>query len=78
MTPMGQTKSEFVAAEIRAELGRQSKSNAWLASKLDVSEMWVSRRLRDVTDITVADLERIAAALDVPVTNFLPTSARAV
>jgi transcriptional regulator with XRE-family HTH domain len=76
---MDQTKSQFIAAEIRAELGRQSKTNAWLASELDVSEMWVSRRLRadQVQEISDEELGRIAEALGVPVATFLPTEARA-
>lgn len=75
---MGHTKSELIAAEIRAELGRRSKTNAWLAAQLDVSEMWVSRRLRadQVQEISDEELERIAEALGVPVATFLPTEVR--
>jgi len=79
MTHMGQTRSEFIAAEIRAELGRRSRTNAWLAGELCVSEMWVSRRLREqqVQEISDEDADRIAAALNMPVTTFLPAPARA-
>ena len=72
---MSQTTAEYVAAEVRAELGRQGRDNQWLASELSVSEMWVSRRLRNVTDWSVDDLMRVSGVLGVPVTQFLPASA---
>lgn len=74
---MSQNPTPDVAAEIRAELGRQGRNRAWLAEQLDVSEMWVSRRLRGLTVITPDDLERIARALGTTSGNLLPTSAAA-
>lgn len=74
---MSQSASEHVAAEVRAEMGRQDRDNAWLAAKLDVSEMWVSRRLRCVTEWSVNDLVATAEALDVSPSQFLPVPARA-
>ena len=65
---------DFVAAEVRAEMGRQGRTNSWLAAQLGVSEMWVGRRLHMIrkTDISEDDLDRIAEALGVPVATFLP------
>jgi hypothetical protein len=69
---MSQSATEHVAAEVRAELARQGHDNTWLAGQLRVSEMWVSRRLRNITKFSVDDLTRVAAVLDVPVGQFLP------
>lgn len=55
-------------------MGRQDHDNAWLAKKLSVSEMWVSRRLRCITEFSADDVVRVAQALEVPVTQFLPVS----
>jgi transcriptional regulator with XRE-family HTH domain len=43
-----------------------------LARRIQVSQPWVQARLAGETTITVADIERIAAALGVPVSRFLP------
>jgi transcriptional regulator with XRE-family HTH domain len=71
------TLAETVAAEVRAEMGRQRMSTASLAQALNVSHMYLSRRLglpRDDQPIPLdlADLEGIAKALDVPVSQLLP------
>lgn len=63
---------ERVTGEIRAELARRRMTQQALADKLGVSNMWVWRRLKaDATTLDVADLERIAAALDLPVSHFI-------
>lgn len=66
-----------VVAEIRAEMGRQHINGSELAKRLNKSEMWVSRRLRGVTSLTVSDLATIAGALGVPVSRLLPEPERA-
>lgn len=43
-----------------------------LAAELEVSEMYVSRRLNGQTPIHLNDLELIADALGVPIAQFLP------
>lgn len=55
-------------------MARQGIRNAGLAARLGVSEMWVSRRVRvdPPASMTIAELESIAAALGVPVAQFLP------
>lgn len=73
---MSQNPTPDVAAEVRAELGRQDRNNTWLASELGVSEMWVSRRLSGTTKFTVDDLVRIAAALNIDATELLRAPVR--
>ena len=74
---MSNPAPESVIAEIRAEMGRQDINGNQLAERLGTSEMWVSRRLSGVTPLRVADLIRIADALGVPITQFLPAPASA-
>lgn len=74
---MSQNPTPDVAAEVRAELGRQGHDNRWLAGQLGVSEMWVSRRLRGKTRLTVDDLHQVAAALGITAVDLLQTPARA-
>ena len=71
---MTTTTTTQIAANIRAELGRQNKTRAALARDMDVTEMWVSRRLNAQTPLTVDDLTRIANALDVATTDLLAAS----
>ena len=69
---MSKTLQARVAQEIRAEMGRQRVTGAELARRLTVSEAFVSRRLADTGVISLAELERIAAALDREVAHFFP------
>jgi transcriptional regulator with XRE-family HTH domain len=73
------TLAESVAAKIREELERQDISYRELGRRLNVSIAYVSRRLSEDPDVQfrVDELERVAAALNVPVIQFLPTSASA-
>lgn len=68
--------TESVAAKIREELDRQDISYRELGRRLNVSIAYVSRRLSDSPEVQfrVDELERIADALDVPVTAFLPAT----
>lgn len=68
------TLAESVAAKIREELDRQDVSYRELGRRLNVSIAYVSRRLSPDPDVQfrVDELERVAGALDVPVTQFLP------
>ncbi len=74
---MSTTPTPKIAANIRAELGRQNKTRAALAREMGVTEMWLSRRVNAQTPFTVDDLATIAAALDVPMADLLPTEASA-
>lgn len=67
----GEAADLTVAAEIRAELGRQRLSQTDLARRLGVSRPWVSRRLSGQTALSIADIARIADDLGVAVTHFV-------
>lgn len=71
-TPMAQT-----AAACRAELARVGRSQTWLADELGENKYWVSRRLGGVTDMSVDDVYRICAALNIPPSRVLPEVAGA-
>lgn len=73
---MSQTLADFVAAQIRAEMARRQLPKAHLARLLDVDETWIGRRMRGKSAITMDDLERIATALEMPLSYFVPASER--
>lgn len=62
-----------VAEEVRALLGRRRMSDIALARKLKRSHTYVYRRLSGETAFDVDDLEGIAAALNVPITELFPS-----
>lgn len=64
--------AERAIEEIRVAMTRRRVSGRELARRLGVSQPWVSYRLTGETPITLADVEKIAAALDVPVSVLLP------
>lgn len=66
--------ADYVASQLRAEMGRQELTNEQLAARLGVSDMWVSRRKARKTQISIGDIERLAEALGVPVDYFYPAS----
>lgn len=74
-TPLKDVTSlnELVAGEVRAALGRRRWRQSHLAARLGVNEMWVSRRLRGAQPIDLDDLQRIAEALEVSVTDLIPS-----
>lgn len=72
-----QTLADTVAREVRAEMGRQRVAGSALAKHLGVSDMYISRRLNGDVPFDLADLEKVADALSVPVTAFLPTEVAA-
>lgn len=68
------TFAERVAAEIRAELGRQGVSIAALAREMRQQEMYVRRRVGAVAEpvaLDLNDVESIARALGKPLEAFL-------
>jgi transcriptional regulator with XRE-family HTH domain len=68
---MSQDLADFAAAQLRAEMARRQISASGLATRIGVEETWVRRRMRRQREITMADLERIAAALDLPPSFFV-------
>lgn len=72
---MSESLADFVRGQIKAEMARRDLTGEQLAGRLGVSSMWVSKRLRGVVPIAVAELEQIADALAVPVEVFLERAA---
>lgn len=68
---------DHITQEIRAEMGRKRVSGAELARQLGVSEAYISRRLSGV-GLDIADLERFAEVLGVPVSRFFPPAEQPV
>lgn len=62
---------DTVLGEVRAELGRRRMSQQALAALLGEGQWWVSKRLTKKNPMTLEDLERIAAALDLPPQHFM-------
>ncbi|WP_213452855.1 helix-turn-helix domain-containing protein [Rhizomonospora bruguierae] len=60
-----------IAAELRAEMGRQRVTQAKLADVLGVSQPQVSDRMLGTVDWRVTELIQVAEFLGVPVTRFL-------
>jgi transcriptional regulator with XRE-family HTH domain len=61
-----------VASSLRAEMARQSIDQRTLAARIGVSQTWVQYRTSGRVVCDVEDLARLAEALDVPVSTFLP------
>jgi transcriptional regulator with XRE-family HTH domain len=74
---MSLTFPESVAAEVRAQMGRQRISQAKLAEALGRSQPYVYRRLKDDAEYSfdVAELTKIAEVLGVTVAQLLPAEA---
>jgi transcriptional regulator with XRE-family HTH domain len=66
--------TEAVTAEIRAEVGRQRLSGRELARRIDQPAATVSRWLRCQTAPGLDDLDAMAAALEVDLTELLRTA----
>ena len=60
-----------IAAEVRAELGRQNVSQAQLAIRLGWTKYRLNRRLRSESDFSIGELEQISSALKVPIVDLL-------
>jgi transcriptional regulator with XRE-family HTH domain len=63
--------AEGVAAEVRAEMGRQRKTQAELARALRMHPATVARRLDGSTPFDVAELVDLGAWLGVPAAALL-------
>ncbi len=69
------TLNTSVAAQIRAELGRQQLSQAALARRIGWTTATVSRRLRGVQQLSVQDVEDIARALGTTAADLIGAAA---
>lgn len=70
----GVSYAEMVAAEVRAMLARRGITQTEMAEILDVTPMYVSRRVRrrNPTPIDVNDLEKFAIVLRCGICDLLP------
>lgn len=71
------TYNDLTAAKLRAELAYRRLSARELARRIGVSQSYLAARMSGAVDFRTGDLERIAIALDVPVTTLLPDVERA-
>lgn len=74
---MPRSLADRVATDVRAELGRQQMSILELARRTGLSGSYVTRRVSGSVPFDLDDLERIGAALGVPVMVSLPVAERA-
>lgn len=68
---MSKTIHQAVAERVRVELAIAQVKPAQLARSLRVSHAYLSRRLTGQTAFDLADLERIAAELKLPISRIL-------
>jgi transcriptional regulator with XRE-family HTH domain len=61
-----------VAGALRAEMARQQIDQRTLAARIGVSQTWVQYRTSGRVVCDVEDLAKLAAALGVPVSTFMP------
>lgn len=71
--PRTQSLTLRVAAEVRAEVGRQQLTHRALGELLGLSQPQVTKRLNGVIPLDTAELDKLAAVLGVPVDRFLST-----
>lgn len=77
-TPTADTLAGRIAQEIRGEMGRQGITQEILAARLGWTQRKISYRLTADHPIDAAELEAVAQALGVDVTQLLPRPAAAV
>ena len=62
----------YIAAEVRAEMARQSKRHGDAADALGISKSATSKKIHAERGFRTDELLKLAHFLGVPVTNFLP------
>ena len=68
---MANTFHASVAAEVRAEMGRQRVTQEQMAALLGRSREWVRRRTHGDQPFSTDEIEQIAGVLGVPISNFV-------
>lgn len=63
--------AQSIAAEIRAELGRQQKSRRWLAEQIGQSHVTVSRWVNGDGPVSLDSLDAMCQALGLSVADLL-------
>lgn len=61
---MSEALADRVRLRIKVEMVKKGIDARQLARLMHVGEMWLSRRLRGLTEFDLAELERVATALD--------------
>lgn len=67
--------SDLVSTRITVWLDTHDRTQAWLARRLNVREMWVRRRISGRTPWLVDDLQHVAVALDIPPADLISAPA---
>jgi transcriptional regulator with XRE-family HTH domain len=77
-TPTRETTAlnRAVAAQIRSLLGVRMLRQSQLATRMGVTEVWLSRRLREVQPMSLDDVERIAQALEVTPAELIASAVK--
>lgn len=68
---MRQSLTERVALAIRVEMVRRGMKTSALAARIDESYLWLQRRLTGQTPFYLEDVQRIADALEIPLTSLV-------
>lgn len=63
--------ADHVAGEVRAELARQQRYGTWMAKQMGMTQSAWSRRVTGDLPFDIDELERVAAILNVPISQFL-------
>lgn len=77
MTPPEFAFAEAIATEVRAEMGRQRKTQADLARALGITATTAARRLDTTAPFDTVELGQVAIWLGVPPESFYPRTAGA-
>jgi len=67
--------SRAAAGNLRAHLARVELTERDAAARIGVDPHWLHRRLHGRGNISLDDVERIAEALNIPISDILATSA---
>lgn len=65
---------DAIAAEVRAEIARQGKSQREIAAMIDVAQPSLQLRLKGDRPFRAEELVKLAEALGVPADRFLPAA----
>jgi transcriptional regulator with XRE-family HTH domain len=68
---MAMTYNESVAAEVRAEMARQRRSQTDLAGALNWTQVFLSRRLTGTVAFTTDEIEAVAGELGIPLSQLV-------
>lgn len=69
---MQETLPESITLAVRAEVQRQGVTQRWIGEQLGLSQAQIWERMHGVVEWRTGELDRLAAALGIPVTTFLP------